>query len=110
MKIPFLAGFEYNINLCAIHITMVLNIVIKYDMSQWQHVYSHMYIQNKSRPWPEPWGTPQVRGPTEEEPSMATTEKVLFGKADSSKSRAVFWMPTHFSFVVFCVYPHPLVS
>ena len=39
-------------------ITMILNFVFMYDMSQWQH---GQYIQKNRGPGQELWGTPQVR-------------------------------------------------
>lgn len=38
------------------------------------------YTQNRSGPRTEPWGTPHVRGATEEEALPIITEKFLFDK------------------------------
>lgn len=44
----------------------------------------------------EPWGTPYVRGATEEDALPMATEKVLLDKYELNHLRAVSLMPTHF--------------
>lgn len=56
-----------------------------------------MYNENKEGAKMEPWGTPQVRGATNETEPPMTTEKVLFVRKDLNQIRALPWMPTYCS-------------
>lgn len=51
-----------------------MNVVSGDNMSEW--------TKYKRGPRIEPWGTPQVSGPTEVETSLMAIEKVLFDKYD----------------------------